>query len=452
MLSKRIRKKGEGAFTMKKGHFWALLPILVFLVLFIGSGVITGDFYAMPAAVGFLIALIVAFLMNPKEKFSKKLEIMARGAGDENIMIMCLIFILAGAFSGAVKAAGGAESTVNFGLSILPSNIAVVGLFLIGCFISTSMGTSVGTIVALSPIAVGISQKAGIAMPICLGAVVCGAMFGDNLSMISDTTIAAVRTQGGDMKDKFRENFKIVLPAAIITLVIFLLITRNAAYKIDEPLPYDFMRIVPYLVVLVGALVGLNVILVLVSGTVLSLIVGLCYGDFTFMEIFGVIGSGMESMFEITVISILVGGVVALIKHNGGIDWILNIIRSHIKSKKGAQVGIAALSGLVDVSTANNTVAIVIAGPIAKEISDEFNITPRRTASLLDIFTSVFQGLIPYGAQMLAAAEAGALSPIAIIPYCFYPVLMGISALVFILLGIGDRAKKPKATAPASES
>lgn len=420
---------------MKKGNFAALLPIILFLVLFIGVGIYTGDFYLMPAVVGFLIALVFAFLQNPKLKLEQKLNILARGAGDENIMIMVIIFLLAGAFSASVKMAGGADATVNFGLSILPSNVAVLGIFLIGCFISTSMGTSVGTIVALAPIATGISDKTGIPMALCIAAVVSGAMFGDNLSMISDTTIAATRTQGCEMKDKFRENFKIAFPAAIVTGLIFLFGTVGKNYAVSGDLSYDFIRIVPYLVVLIGALLGMNVILLLAGGTVLSLAVGIFYGDFGLLDTFTILSDGMSSMFDIAIISILVGAIIALIRENGGIDWILSTITGRIKSARGAEVGIAALSGLVDCSTANNTVAIVIAGPIAKEIADQYDISPKRTASLLDIFTSVFQGLIPYGAQLLYAADMSGLTPFDIIPNCYYPVLLAISALFFIFFG-----------------
>ncbi|OUP60798.1 sodium:proton antiporter [Butyricicoccus pullicaecorum] len=447
-----VRKKV--GFTMKKGNPWALLPIAVFLALFIAVGIIDnrmggmfGD--SLPAIVGFLIALIVAFLQNPKGTkltFEEKLNTMARGAGEENIMIMCLVFILAGAFSASVKAAGGADATVNFGLSILPGNVAVVGVFIIGCFISTSMGTSVGTIVALAPIAIGISEKTGISMALCIGAAVCGAMFGDNLSMISDTTIAATRTQGCAMKDKFRENFKIALPAAIVTAIIFFVSTMGTNYAPAEELTYNVVRIIPYLVVLIGALVGLNVFLLLVGGTVLSLAIGIAYGDFGLLDIFKIMGDGIMSMYDITVISILVAGVVSLVRQNGGIDWILYMIRRCIHGKKGAEIGIAALSSVVDCSTANNTVAIVIAGPIAKEIAEDYDISPKRTASLLDIFTSTFQGIIPYGAQLLYAAAATEMatqkiSSVQIVPYCYYPILLGVSALLFIIFG-KETAKK----------
>ena len=420
---------------VKVGNPFALLPILVFLVLFIGFGVITGDFYKMPAPVGFMIALIVAFLQNKKLNFNEKLTVAAKGAGDENIMIMCLVFLLAGAFSGAVTAAGGATSAVNFGLSILPTNVAVVGIFIIGCLISVSMGTSVGTVVALVPIAVGISEKASIPMALCVGAVICGAMFGDNLSMISDTTIAATRTQGCEMNDKFKENFKIVLPAAIITGIIFLVLTFHTEYIIDGTLDYDILRILPYALVLITALMGVNVFIVLSAGTVFSLAVGLFYGDFGFLDMFAVVGEGMVSMFEITVISITVGAVFGLIKENGGIEYIINLVKTSVKSQKGAQLGIAAMAGATDMATANNTVAIVIAGPIAKEISDEFDLSPKRVAALLDIATSSIQGIIPYGAQVLTAAGLAKISPIEAMPYLYYPLLMLISIVLVILFG-----------------
>lgn len=420
--------------TENKGRAIALLPIGVFLVIFLGSGIIMNDFYAMPAIVAFLIALAVAFMQNRKVSFAEKFAIISKGVGDENIITMCLIFLCAGAFSGAVTAAGGVESTVNFGLSILPSNIAVVGLFVIGCFISVSMGTSMGTIAALAPIAVGISEKTGYAMAICIGAVMCGAMFGDNLSMISDTTIAAVKTQGCEMKDKFKANFLIVLPAAIITIIIFLIITRNSDYQMTEDLTYNLFQILPYILVLVGALIGINVFVVLIGGTIVSLIVGVATGTLAVSELFTVVGSGVTGMYDITVISLVVACIVSLVKEYGGIQFILTMIRNGIKGRKGAEVGIAGLSLLVDACTANNTVAIVMAGPIAKEISEEFGVDAKRSASLLDIFTSVGQGLIPYGAQLLSAATLTALTPFDILPYCYYPILMAVSALAFILL------------------
>lgn len=419
--------------TQKQGKAIALLPIVVFLVIFLGAGIVFDDFYAMPAIVAFLIALFVAFLQNKEFSFDEKIRVIAKGVGEDNIITMCLIFLAAGAFSGAVTAAGGASSTVNLGLSIIPASLAVPGIFIIGCFISVSMGTSMGTIGALAPIAVEISQKTGISVAICIGAVMCGAMFGDNLSMISDTTIAAVKTQGCEMKDKFKENFLIVLPAAIITVVLFVVITSGKNFQAGDEYAYNMFQVLPYVVVLVGALIGINVFLVLIGGTVLSVIVGVATGTIQLANVFTVMADGITGMYDITVISIIVACIVSLVKEMGGIQFILDFIKKRINGKKGGELGIAFLALLIDMCTANNTVAIVMAGPIAKEISDEYDISPRRSASLLDMFTSVGQGLIPYGAQLLLAASATGLTPFQIIPYCYYPILMAVSGLIFIL-------------------
>ena len=433
-----------------KNRGWALLPFLVFIVLFAGGGIIKGDFYAMPALVAFVIALFVGMMQNKKLSFNEKLEIIAKGAGDVNIITMIFIFIVAGAFSGVVSAAGGVESTVNFGLSILPAKFMIVGLFLIGCFISVSMGTSVGTITALTPIAVGVAQQTGFPIAICVGAVVSGAMFGDNLSMISDTTIAAVRTQGCEMKDKFTQNFFIVLPAAIITIVLFYVRSTSLVYSGDSNYEYSLIKIVPYLVVLIGALIGFNVFAVLFSGIFLSVAVGIGTNTFTLFEAVKAIGDGMASMFEISIISITVACIVALVKENGGIDLIIESIKNRTKGKKGAEFGIAILVFIVDLCTANNTVAIVLTGPIAKEIGDEFEVQPKRVASVLDIFASVGQGIIPYGAQLLTAAALaveggfGGITPIDIIPNLYYPILMGISALLFIIFRPQNKVEKSK--------
>lgn len=416
-----------------KGRAIALLPIGVFLIIFLGAGIVFEDFYAMPAIVAFSIALFVAFLQNKELSFNKKIEVIAKGVGEENIITMSLIFLCAGGFSGAVTAAGGVDSTVNLGLSLIPAHFAVAGLFLIGCFISVSMGTSMGTIAALAPIAVGISEKTGFALSICIGAVVCGAMFGDNLSMISDTTIAAVKTQGCEMKDKFKANFFIVLPAAIITVLIFWLATRNMSFQLEENLNYSLWEVLPYMVVLLGALIGINVFVVLISGIVISLIVGVSMGHIALSEMFQVVGSGVTSMYDITVISIIVACIVSLVKEHGGIQFILNLIKSNINGRRGAEFGIALLALFVDACTANNTVAIVMTGPIAKEISEEFDVDPRRSASLLDMFTSVGQGIIPYGAQLLSAATLTGLTPLQIIPNLYYPLLMGVCGVLAII-------------------
>lgn len=417
-----------------KRRGWALLPFIVFIVLFAGVGIISGDFYGMPALVAFVSALFIGMLQNRRLSFDDKLHIISKGAGDVNIITMVLIFLVAGAFSGAVTAAGGVESTVNFGLSIMPAQFMVPGLFVIGCFISISMGTSMGTITALAPIALGVSQQTGFPLAICIGAVVCGAMFGDNLSMISDTTIAAVRTQGCEMKDKFKQNFFIVLPAAVITLILFYVQTRGMTYEADASYDYNFVQVIPYLVVLIGALIGFNVFLVLISGIILSVIVGIVYGEFTLLESFTAVGDGMEGLFEISIISIIVACIVSLIKENGGIDLIIDVIKRRTKGKRGAEFGIAVLVLLVDICTANNTVAIVMAGPIAKQIGDEFGVQPKRVASILDIFASVGQGLIPYGAQLLTAAALVGLTPLNIIPNLYYPILMAVSAILFMIL------------------
>lgn len=417
----------------KKGRAIALLPIGVFLIIFLGAGIVFQDFYAMPAIVAFLIALFVAFLQNKELSFNKKIEVIAKGVGEENIITMSLIFLCAGGFSGAVTAAGGVDSTVNLGLSLIPAHFAVAGLFLIGCFISVSMGTSMGTIAALAPIAVGISEKTGFALSICIGAVVCGAMFGDNLSMISDTTIAAVKTQGCEMKDKFKANFFIVLPAAIITVLIFWFATRNMNFHLEENLSYSLWEVLPYMVVLLGALIGINVFVVLISGIVISLIVGVSMGHIALSEMFQVVGNGVTSMYDITVISIIVACIVSLVKEHGGIQFILNLIKSKINGRRGAEFGIALLALFVDACTANNTVAIVMTGPIAKEISEEFDVDPRRSASLLDMFTSVGQGIIPYGAQLLSAATLTGLTPLQIIPNLYYPLLMGVCGVLAII-------------------
>lgn len=417
-----------------KGRAIALLPIGVFLVIFLGAGIVMGDFYAMPAILAFLIALVVAFMQNKSLSFEEKIQVISKGVGNENIITMCLIFLAAGAFSGAVTAAGGVESTVNFGLSFIPSSFMVAGLFAIGCFISVSMGTSMGTIAALAPIAVGISEKTEFSIAICIAAVVCGAMFGDNLSMISDTTIAAVKTQGCEMKDKFKANFFIVLPAAIITVILFLVLAHGKAQgALQQEYTYNLLQIVPYILVLAGALIGVNVFIVLISGTILSLVVGLGTGALAASDMFTVVGNGIQGMYDITVISIVVACIVSLVKEYGGIQFVLDLIRKKINSRKGAELGIAGLALLVDCCTANNTVAIVMAGPIAKEISDEFGIEPKRTASLLDIFASVGQGIIPYGAQLLSAATLTGLTPFEIMPYLYYPILMAVTVVGIIL-------------------
>ena len=417
-----------------KGKVSALLPLAVFLIVYAGTSIIAKDFYAVSVIVPFLISAIVALSMNKKRKFEDKLQDFCKGAGNPNVILMILIFVLAGAFAQVAKAMGAVDSTVNFGLSILPTSILVPGVFIIASFIALSVGTSMGTIVALVPIAVGISEKTGIAVAIVVGAVVSGAMFGDNLSMISDTTIAATRTQGCEMKDKFKMNFKIVLPAAIVTAIIFMILTKGTAIQTLGEYEYSFIKILPYIVVLISALMGINVIFILIGGIVFAGAIGLLYGSFDIIGLFTNISAGIQGMSELIIISLLIAGTIELIKNNGGIEYILNKGMKNFKSKRGAELGIATLVSLVDICTANNTIAIVTVGPIAKDISDEFELEPRRVAGIMDMFSCVFQGLIPYGAQLISASGLAMISPFAIIKYSVYPYLMGICALVSIYL------------------
>ena len=418
-----------------KGNVFALLPLAVFLILFIGSGVITGDFYAMPTLVAFIIATSVAFMFNRKVDFNTKMEVFCKGGGNKDMTLMLVIFLLAGAFSGVAKAMGGADSVVNLGLSVLPPNLLVTGLFIIGCFVSVSMGTSVGTIAAIGSIGVAIAENTGIPSALVLGAVVGGAMFGDNLSMISDTTIVATRTQGCEMKDKFKVNFLIVLPAAIVTVILLTVMTRGYGSVVGQTYSYEIIKVLPYLFVLGGALFGVNVFLLLGGGIIFASIVGIVTGTLDLFGVITAISDGMSGMFELCMISIVVGGMVELIKFNGGIDFVLNFIQRRIKNKKGAEFGIAALVSIVDLCTANNTIAIVMAGPLAKNIADEYDIDAKKSASILDIFSSVWQGIIPYGAQLLTAAGIAGISPFEIIKYLHYPMLMLVCGIVAIAFG-----------------
>ncbi|QEK12899.1 Na+/H+ antiporter NhaC family protein [Crassaminicella thermophila] len=425
----------------QKGNPWALLPLAVFLVMYLVTSIVIGDFYKMPVSVAFLAATIVAVAMNKKVSINKKVEVFCKGAGNSNIILMCIIFILAGGFAQVARDMGAVDATVNLGLSILPGNILIAGVFIIGCFISLSIGTSVGTIVALAPMAVGIAEKTGIPMGLALGAVVSGAMFGDNLSMISDTTIAASRTQGCEMRDKFKMNFIIVVPAAIITAIIFTSMNIGNTLALEGSYDYSIIKVFTYLVVLIAALIGINVMIVLVGGTLFAGIVGIFTNAFDIWGFVQAIGKGIMGMSEIIIISLLIGGMVEVIKYNGGIDFILDFITSNIRSKKGAELGIAILVGLVDICTANNTIAIVMAGPIAKDIGDKYEIDPRRAASLLDTFSCFCQGVIPYGAQLLVAASVAGISSFEIMKFLYYPYLMGICALIAIALGIPNIKK-----------
>ncbi len=427
----------------KKPNPIALLPILVFLVLYLGVGIyfeyinpVEGQmgFYVMSVVVAFMIALAVAFLQNQKVSFDDKIRICAKGIGDENITIMIFIFLIAGAFSGLAKEAGGAASTANLLLSVIPGKFAIPGLFLIACLISMSMGTSVGTISVLAPIAVTVAENGGFNLPFCIGTVVGGAMFGDNLSFISDTTIAATKTQGVEMKDKFRANFRIALPAAVITfiiLIIYAVMSREARIGTFE---FSIPQALPYFIVLAMALIGINVFVVLGTGIVLFMIVGAITKSLTFMTAFTSMGSGSSGMFETIIVTILVASIGALMDEHGGFEAILDFIKIHFGGKRGGMVGIGLLTILIDIATANNTVAIVLAAPIAKQISTEYRIAPEKTASLLDTCSCIAQGIIPYGAQLLVAASLAGISSVKIIPFLYYPYLLAVFVAVSIIV------------------
>ena len=427
---------------MKKGNPIALLPIGVFLVIYLGLGLlfeygmkIPMGFYNIPIVIAFMVAILVACLQNKSLSFEEKLEIMGQGVGDKNIFTMLLIFMTAGAFVGIVGRSS-AQSVAYFMLDLIPAKFSVAVLFVVACFVSTAMGTSVGTITLITPIAVEVAQASGYSVALCVGTVMGGAMFGDNLSFISDTTIAACNGQGCAMKDKFRGNFLIALPAALATLVLILVLTLG-----QEPTPvtqgYNLVQIIPYVLVLVGGVAGINVFVVLLVGILSGAIIMLVTGQTAATDLLTSMGSGAAGMFETSMVAILVAAMCGLIRVYGGFDALLSFIRSLFHGKKGGQLGMGLLVGAMDIATANNTVAIVMANPIAKEMSQEYGITPKRAACLLDTFSCIFQGVIPYGAQMLvaisAAAELGfALSAFQIMQYLFYPYLLLVSSVIAI--------------------
>ena len=435
----------------EKGSLLALLPLIIFVSLFIGTGIISKDFSNMPLNVAVIIASTIALMMNRKETLLDKIEIFTKGGGHPNIILMAIIFILAGAFSEVAKGMGAVESTVNLGMSFIPENLLMVGLFVIGCFISISMGTSTGTVVALTPIGIGIAGQTDISLALSMATVVGGAMFGDNLSMISDTTIAAVRTQNTKMRDKFKVNFLIVLPGAILTAVILGIITMDNQSNVVVEYPFDLVKVIPYIAVLIAALAGAHVLIVLLGGTIFAGIIGIVDGSYSFTGFLQTASEGIMGMQNLAIIAIMIGGMVEIIKHNGGIDYLLNFVTSRIKTKKGAEVGIASLVSVTDIATSNNTISIIITGPLAKNIADEYDIDPRKSASILDIFASCFQGVIPYGGQLLAASGLAAISPVSIIPYSFYPVLLGICGLVAIAIGY-PKFRQVKGATTASKS
>ena len=393
----------------KKANGLALLPFLVFIVVYMGAGLVYQSkgvdmaFYQFPSVTAMFLAVLVAFIMF-KGSINEKFDTFAKGAANVDVLTMLIIYILAGAFATVAAEMGGRDATVNLGLSLVPVQFLAAGLFVIAAFMGTATGTSMGTISAITPIAVGVAEKGGLNMMVVLGAVIGGAMFGDNLSMISDTTIAATRSQRCEMRDKFRVNFLVALPAALVTLVLLLFIGRPEVVMPLEALPFDIIKVVPYILVLVLALCGLNVFFALTIGIFSAGIIGICAGDMTIAGFAQSVWTGFTSMNEVFFLTLLCGGMSELIARNGGIAWIIQKLRRVMKGNKSAQVGIAAMVSLCDCATANNTVAIIVAGDMARDVSHEYKVDPRRTASLLDIFSCVFQGIIPYGAQLLSAA------------------------------------------------
>lgn len=430
---------------MKKANAAALLPIGVFLVFYLGLGIlfeygmkIPMGFYNIPIVVIFLLALLVACLQNRSLSFDEKLLLMGKGIGDKNIVTMILIFMAAGIFVGVVGRSS-AESVAYFMLSVIPPRFAVAVLFVVSCFVSTAMGTSVGTITLITPIGVAVADASGVSLALCIGSVMGGAMFGDNLSFISDTTIAACQGQGCEMKDKFRENFAIALPAAILTLVLILVLSLR------QPIPplnlpgYNLVQIIPYVLVLIGGIAGVNVFVVLLIGILSGAIIMLATGAIPATELLSSMGAGAAGMFETTMVAILVSAICALIREYGGFEALLGWIQKVFRGKKGGQLGMGLLVGAMDIATANNTVAIVMANPIAAQMAENYGISKRKTASLLDTFSCVFQGIIPYGAQMLVAISAAnalghPVSAFEIIPNLYYPFLLLVSSLVFIFI------------------
>ena len=428
----------------KKGRAIALLPIGVFLVLYLGLGIIFEyvmkipmGFYNVPIIVAFLAAILVACIQNRELVFDKKLEIMAQGVGDKNIITMLLIFLAAGSFVGVVGRSS-AESVAYFMLTLIPARFSVAVLFVVACFVSVAMGTSVGTITLLTPIAVAVSRASGFDMAFCVASVMGGAMVGDNLSFISDTTIAACNGQGCEMKDKFRENFWIAFPAAVITLILILVLSFQTDIQGQVSQSYNLVQIIPYVLVLIGGIIGLNVFIVLLTGIVSGAFIMLIWGQTAPVDLLTNMGSGVSGMFETCMVAILVAALCALIREYGGFDALLSWIHRIFRGKKGGQLGMGLLVGTMDIATANNTVAIVMANPIAGEMAQEYGISPKKTASLLDTFSCIFQGMIPYGAQMLVAIAAvgelgDSISAFQIIPKLFYPMFLLLTSLVTII-------------------
>lgn len=418
----------------------ALLPLLLFIVIYLGAGIILQSkgvamaFYQFPSVVAMTIAVVVAFIMYHKTGINENFSLFARGAGEENIMTMLMIFLLAGAFSSVAGAMGGVQSTANLGLTIIPARFIVPGIFVIAAFLSTATGTSMGTVGAIVPIAYQMGKTADLNMAFVMAAVMTGAMFGDNLSMISDTTIAATRTQGVQLKDKFRTNAWLSLPSAVIAIVLMILF-GDAGSSVGT-LDYSVVKIIPYILVLVLALIGMNVFAVLIIGIVSAALVGVGTGAITFMDVAGKIWAGYQEMIEVFLLSMFVGGLAEMTKHYGGLKWLIQKANKFFKGPKSASVGIAVLTAIIDAATANNTVSIIVNGEIAKEISRKYKIDPRRTASFLDIFSCIMQGFIPYGAQflMVASLTKNTVNPTDMIPYNWYLMILAVVSIISVMI------------------
>lgn len=429
----------------KKGSFMGLVPLVIFLIVYFAMGIGTGSFDNFPLMIGiFLASAIALFIKSPcaeKKSFVERVELFCKGGGESTLILMVIIYMLAGAFYGVAGGMHATDTVTNIGISVLPANMILPGLFIIGCVLSFSMGTSMGTVSALKPIAINIADKTGVSLALVSGIVVGGAMFGDNLSFISDTTIAATTTQEIGMKEKFKANFLMVLPAVIITIVVLALYPIDAT-KVVASGDINIVNLIPYVLIIALSIAGVHVIPAMTISVVSGMIIGVMHGDFTAVESFGVVHEGMTWMQDMAVIAIFVGGLVELMKYLGGIDWLLDKLSKGTKTKKGAELSIAALVSLVDVATTNNTISIIAVGPIAKDISKKFGITPQRTASILDLFSSAFNGLTPYAGQLLTAGALAKISPVSIIPYVWYSILMIISGVVFILIGFPGNRKK----------
>lgn len=410
----------------------ALSPMFVFMVVYLVGSLLVGDFYKVPLTVAFLVASAYSVCTTSKLKFKDRIAIFSRGAGDTNMMLMVWIFVLAGAFTRSAGAMGAIDATVALTLRILPDAMLLPGLFIAACFISLSIGTSVGTVVALTPVAVGIAEQTGASLPLIVALVVGGAFFGDNLSFISDTTIVATQTQGVRMNDKFKANIYLALPAALIVLVLYIILGQGIEAPANVAWP-EWYKVIPYVAVLVLAIVGLDVLAVLFIGVVLAGIIGMWSGSFNLMGWMGAMGEGIMGMSELIIVTLLAGGMLALIRHNGGIDWLIRVLTRRINGKRGAKFAISLLVILADLCTANNTIALITIGPVARDIADQYGVDRRMSASLLDTFSCFAQGLIPYGAQLLMASGLATLSPFDIIGYLYYPIALGVIAMLGIL-------------------